>query len=519
MGKLCVLLATEGTYPFHKGGVSTWCHVLTQQLPEVDFKILSVVANPYLQRHYELSSNVIDVVKIPLWGTEDPVEFSWRFPFSKALRSKLETTSQVIQSKFVPLFEQFLEAIVFFGSKTASSDIEELGQLLLALHHYFLRYDYHKTMNSAEVWTVFKRIALADWQQQCNPIRVTVTELAEIMRLLYRLLIPIHVPVPQTDITHSSAAGFCGLSCVIAKLQQGTPYLLTEHGINIREQYLNLTRSIPSNFVRLFLYRLMAAVVRLNFHFADVVSPVCEFNARWERWWGIPAEKIKVIYNGADPEKFHPTPPTPKDHPVVMNMGLIFPLKGQLDLIEAAAIVRDRIPNVEFRFYGRPSDDAYFAECEKCVQRHKLEPNINFAGFTSEPWRAYSEADVVAMSSVSEGFPFAVIEAMLSGATLVSTDVGGVHEAIGDTGLLVKASRPSEMAAAIIYLLELSAEERASYGQRALERSLALFTQKTFLEEHLTLYADLAQSSLANEAEKLSVPLNSVALSPAALSF
>ena len=518
MRKLCVLLATEGTYPFHKGGVSTWCHVLTQQLPEVDFKILAVVANPYLQRHYELSTNVIDVLKIPLWGTEDPVEFSWRVPFSKALRSKLETTPQVIRSKFVPLFEQFLEAIVFFDSKrsdskrsdsqTANSNIEQLGQLLLELHQYFLRYDYHKTMNSVEVWTAFKRIALADWQQQCNPIRVTVVELTEIMRLLYRLLIPIHVPVPEADITHSSAAGFCGLPCVIAKLQQGTPYLLTEHGINIREQYLNLTRSIASNFVRLFLYRLMAAVVRLNFHFADVVSPVCEFNARWERWWGIPAEKIKVIYNGADPEKFHPTPPTPKDHPVVMNMGLIFPLKGQLDLIEAAAIVRDRIPNVEFRFYGRPSDDAYFAECEKCVQRHQLEPNINFAGFTSEPWRAYSEADVVAMSSVSEGFPFAVIEAMLSGATLVSTDVGGVREAIADTGLLVKASSPSEMAAAILYLLELSPDERSHYGQKALERSLAQFTQKTFLEEHLTLYATLAQQSLPSEAEKLVSAVN-----------
>jgi polysaccharide biosynthesis protein PelF len=503
MDKLCVLLATEGTYPFHKGGVSTWCHVLTQQLPEVDFKILAVVANPYLQKHYDLSANVIDVVKVPLWGTEDPVEFSWRFPFSKALRSKFETTGQVIRSRFVPLFEQFLQAIVF-----ADPDVEKLGQGLLALHEYFLRYDYHKTMNSAEVWVAFKRVALADWQQQCHSVRVTLTELTEIMRLLYRLLIPIHLPVPEADLSHSSAAAFCGLPCVIAKLQRNTPYLLTEHGINIREQYLNLTRSIESNFVRLFLYRLMAAVVRLNFHFADVVSPVCEFNARWERWWGIPPEKIKVIYNGADPEKFHPTPPIPKDHPVVMNMGLIFPLKGQLDLIEAAAIVRDRIPNVEFRFYGRPSDQAYFAECEKCVQRHQLEPNITFAGFTSEPWRAYSEADVVAMSSVSEGFPFAVIEAMLSGATLVSTDVGGVREAIADTGLLVKASCPSEMAAAILYLLELPDAERAQYGQRALERSLRLFTQKTFLEAHLDLYAELTQPSVSVPAQSLELQIN-----------
>ncbi|HEY9643776.1 MAG TPA: GT4 family glycosyltransferase PelF [Coleofasciculaceae cyanobacterium] len=498
MSRLSVLLTTEGTYPFHKGGVSTWCHVLTQHLPEIDFKLFSVIANPYLQQHYELSANVREIIKVPLWGTEDPAEFSWRFPFSKALRTKLDTTPSVIQSYFLPLFEQFLQAIVF-----SNSDMVQLGQLVLALHEYFLRYDYHKTMTSKSVWSVLKQVALEPWQQQYDRLQVTIVDLSEIMRLLYRLLIPIHIPVPKTDLTHSSAAAFCGLPCVIAKLQRGTPYLLTEHGINIREQYLNLNRSIESNFVRLFLYRLMGAIVRLNFHFANQISPVCEFNARWERWWGVPPEKIQVIYNGADPEKFHPTSLGQKDHPVVMNMGLIFPLKGQLDLIEAAAIVRDKIPNVEFRFYGRPSDDAYFAECEQCVQRHQLEKNINFAGFTSEPWRAYSEADVVAMSSISEGFPFAVIEAMLSGATIVSTDVGGVGEAIADTGLLVRASCPNEMATAILKLLEMPEAERANYGKRALERSLKLFTQKTFLNAHLETYYRLLHQSQDQPLDRL----------------
>lgn len=488
MDRLCVLLATEGTYPFHKGGVSTWCHVLTQQLPEVDFKILAVVANPYLSQCYPLSPNVREVVKVPLWGTIDPIEFSWRTPFSKALKSKFATNNRIVRSNFGLLFYAFLRAILY-----DNTDIERMGHLLVQLHQYFLRYDYHQSMSSPTAWSAFCQAMLGNWQQQYSVEQVSLVDLAEIMRLLYRFLIPIHVPVPSVDLTHSSSASFCGLSCVIAKIQKGIPYLLTEHGVNIREQYLNLARSIESGFARQFLYRLMGAVVKLNFHFADVVSPVCEFNARWERWWGVPPEKIKVIYNGADPEKFHPTPAIEKDHPVVMNMGLIFPLKGQLDLIEAAATVRDKIPNVEFRFYGRPSDEQYFAECEKRVKQHKLEPNINFAGFTSEPWRAYSEADVVAMSSISEGFPFAVIEAMLSGATIVSTDVGGVHEAIGDTGLMVRAGCPSEMAEAILKLLLLPPEGRAEYGQRALNRALKLFTQRTFLDEHLKLYQALIQ--------------------------
>lgn len=482
----CVLLTTEGTYPFAKGGVSTWCHVLTQQLPEIDFKLLSIVANPYLPQRYDLAANVQEVIKIPLWGTDDPVEYSWRSPFSLAIKSKKAVTSSLIKTKFIPLFESFLHTVLIAEVEAASC-----GRLILAIHEYFLDYDYHETMNSALVWSVYKQIAWDFCQQEESLSKVTLDELTDAMRLLYRFLIAIHVPVPETDITHSSAAAFCGLPCVIAKLQRGTPYLLTEHGINIREQYLNLNKNIASSFVRKFLFRLMGAIVKVNFHFADLIAPVCEYNARWERWWGVPSSKIKVIYNGADPEKFHPTPPIKKERPQVMNMGLIFPLKGQLDLIKAAIIVRDKIPDVEFRFYGKASDEDYFAQCQELVSQHNLEETINFAGFTSEPWRAYSEADVVAMASISEGFPFAIVEAMLSGATIVSTDVGGVREAIADTGLLVRAGRPEQMADAILKLLLLPPEERSNYGQKALDRSLKLFTQKTFLSEHLDTYYSL----------------------------
>ncbi|CAD5960622.1 MULTISPECIES: GT4 family glycosyltransferase PelF [Planktothrix] len=498
-----VLLTTEGTYPFHKGGVSTWCHVLTQELPEIDFKLFAIVANPYLPLRYNLSANVKQVVKLPLWGIDDPVEYSWHSPFSNAIRSKFQTTPKVIATQFLPRFEKFIQAILF-----EDLDINQLGELLLDIHKYFLHYDYHITMMSASVWSVYQQLACSNWQIESERVEPNINELAEAIRLLYRFFLAINIPVPHTDITHSSAAAFCGLPCVIAKLERGTPYLLTEHGINIREQYLNLNRSIPSVFVRRFLYKVVEAVVRLNYHFADQVSPVCEYNARWEKWWGVPPENIKVIYNGADPEQFHPTPPVQKERPQVMNMGLIFPLKGQLDLIEAAAIVRDKIPNVEFRFYGKASDEGYYAECLRRVEKYGIEKNINFAGFTSEPWRAYSEADVVAMSSISEGFPYAVIEAMLSGATIVSTDVGGVSEALGDTGLMVKAGRPPELAAAILKLLELPETERRQFGQRACDRALDLFTQRRFLDLHLESYYRLINqpvSDLENQLQEVEV--------------
>lgn len=50
--RLSVLLTTEGTYPYHKGGVSTWCHALTRKVDDVDFTILAVAMHPYMEPAY-----------------------------------------------------------------------------------------------------------------------------------------------------------------------------------------------------------------------------------------------------------------------------------------------------------------------------------------------------------------------------------------------------------------------------------------------------------------------------------
>jgi glycosyltransferase involved in cell wall biosynthesis len=486
-----VLLTTEGTYPFHKGGVSTWCDVLTRNLPEIDFTLLAVMMHPYLRQRYQLADNVRQLLKVPLWGIEDPAEYSWHYPFSTALKIKMATIDRVIGAEFLPAFEGFLSAAL-----TSSNDRQMLGEMMLTMHEYFQRWDYHQTMRSQVVWQAFQRIALTSWQNRCAPTKESdpsIAELTEALRLLYRFFIVLHFPVPVTDITHSAAAAFCGLPCVIAKLKRGTPYLLTEHGIYLREQYLNLNRQIPSFFARWFLYQLIGAVTAINYHFADQISPVCTFNTRWEHWWGAAPARIKVIYNGADPDRFFPVERKANARPLVVNVGLIFPLKGTADLIDAAAPVRDQIPSVEFRLYGSASDEKYFADCRRRVAAHNLGETVIFAGATDQPWRIYREADVVALASISEGFPYVVIEAMLSGAAIVATDVGGVREALGDTGILTRPHHPAELAQAITSLLQ-SPDERAKLGQRARERALQLFTQSRFLQEYITSYQNLSAS-------------------------
>jgi len=221
-----------------------------------------------------------------------------------------------------------------------------------------------------------------------------------------------------------------------------------------------------------------------------LVVPVCAYNSRWEKHLGVPQSRIKVIFNGVDPEKFYPYKQEKSDRARVSSVGLIYPLKGQLDLIDAAAILRPEFDNLDVRFYGTPADREYFNSCMSKVAEFKLDDCVEFAGSTNEPWKVYNDADVMAFPSISEAFPYAVLEAMSCGAAIVATDVGGVREALGDCGLLVPARTPHAMARAISFLLNNGAE-RERLGQMARARVLKHFTEEQFLNSYESTYSKL----------------------------
>lgn len=488
MSSCSVLLTTEGTYPYQKGGVSTWCDSLTRQLPEVDFTLLALTVHPCVKASYALHDNVRRLITVPLWGIERSAEFR-KSAFAADLDAQWRTTEAVIAEGFVPPFERFLREISGNGG-----DVESAGSAIVAMHDYFQRLDYDVTMRSEPVWDAMSRA--------CTKAAVgggvpgpAVGEIVGALRLLYHLLQTIAVPVQRYDVAHSSAAAFCGLPCIIAKLKYQVPYLLTEHGVYVREQYLALRRSIKSTFLRQFMCGTVNLVAKLNYHYADLVAPVCAYNARWEEWWGVPRNKIRVIFNGADPERFAPGPAARSTRPVVATVGLIYPLKGQLDLIAAAAHARDALPDVEFRLYGAASDEEYFAACRASVAQHNLAGTVRFAGQTASPWDAYREADVVAMASVSEAFPYSIIEAMLTGSAVVATDVGGVREALADTGIVVPPRQPRELAAALVSLLRSPAQRRR-LGEAARLRAVTHFTVQTFAAAYRQAYQDLTTTRL-----------------------
>jgi glycosyltransferase involved in cell wall biosynthesis len=381
-----------------------------------------------------------------------------------------------------------------------------LGNILVELHKYLKEYDYKNSFKSKMAWNVFKGTVLNYTSESSNRMaQPSVFDLIQSLGWIYRFLIILNTPLPRVDVTHSAAAAFCGIPCVLAKLENKTPFLLTEHGVYMREQYLSLSRRGYSSYLSTFLVRMIHSVAGLNYAMADQVSPVCVYNTRWEKVFGVSPNAIDVIYNGVDRDVFAPQPDFQKNpHPTVVCVARVDPVKDLVTLIRAAAIVKEKIPDVRFLVFGSVTVPGYYEECLAVKRELNLDETFIFAGHSNDIPSAYRSGDVVALSSITEAFPYSVVEAMMTGKPVVATDVGGVKEAVGDCGLVVRPRRPEEFARALITLL-LDPELRASLGREARERALNYFTIERALELYLNSYRKLALKAVEVKVAPISL--------------
>jgi glycosyltransferase involved in cell wall biosynthesis len=480
-----VMLTTEGTYPFHLGGVSTWCDILVKQLEDVDFVLYSLMMNPFISQIFDLPSST-ELIKVPLWGTEEPSEYL-DVSFSKVYIAKKKTTDDIIEKKFLPLFKGLIKEFIGIEKNPL-----KLGEILYDLYLYFQDYEYKKSFKSQIIWEEYKRLVNNFSEDENNKLDTpSVYALIQSLGWVYRFMVTLNTPIPKVDVVHSAAAAFCGIPCVLSKIENKTPYLLTEHGVYIREQYLSLSKRGYPSFLNTFFIRMINSVISLNYEYADIVSPVCKYNTRWEERFGVEKEKINVIYNGVDDNIFSPRDEKKKlKVPTVVSIARIDPLKDIITLIEATEIITEEIPDVQVVVYGSVSVDDYYEECVKKVKELRLEENFIFGGHTNDVPSAYNNCDIIASSSISEAFPYSVVEAMMSGKPVVSTDVGGIKEALGDCGILVTPRSPNELAEGIIKLFH-NPEMIEDMGKRARIRAVAYFSIDNVLKNHYNTYTRL----------------------------
>ena len=490
---LSVLMTTEGTYPYSAGGVSTWCDALLRNTPDVRWTLLPLMMNPHIEQQFDPPENVRRTINVPLWGIEEPSEFSSDVPFGQLHDRKQRTTEEAIEREFLPSFRELLRVICVDPSASAT-----LGRVFVSLEDYFRTYDYNETWKSRPVWQTFKadveEFSRAQDMRETRPgpehQLPSIFDLTECLRWLYHFLIVLNVRVPKTSVTHTTAAAFCGIPCITARVRRGTPMILTEHGVYLREQYLFLSRFRRLFFCKQFLMNLITAVVRANYHFADVVAPVCHYNTRWEVAHATPQQKIRVIHNGVDPDYFAASPKLHGELHVAAT-ARIDPLKDIETLLRVAARLKSTHPRVRFTVHGAVADESYYRRCLSLRRHLGVEDTVNIGSATTDVVAAYRNADVVLLTSISEAFPYSVIEAMSCEKAVVASDVGGVSEALEGCGVLVKPRDDERFAAEVSRLLD-DAHLRLRLGAKARARVLEEFRLDHTVARYLDLYRSLA---------------------------
>ncbi|MGA7105919.1 MAG: glycosyltransferase [Candidatus Deferrimicrobiaceae bacterium] len=219
-----------------------------------------------------------------------------------------------------------------------------------------------------------------------------------------------------------------------------------------------------------------------------------------ERFCG---RKIRRIYNGIDAAS--PTasgaaapsggglaldPPLPPDAATILYVANLFPYKGHLDLVEAAATVAARFPKARFLLAGR--EEGTGAQVRSRIEAFGLRDHVRLLGPRNDVPALMAAADLIVHPSHEEGFSNTILEAMAAGKAVVATAVGGIPEAVeeGVTGVLVPSRSPERLAEALLSLLENPARARAM-GEAGRKRVRDLFPIRKMVHEIEKLYEEL----------------------------
>ncbi len=499
-----VLLILEGTYPFNGGGVSTWAHMLCSKVKNVDFSLYSINADFEVTPKYDVS-NIKNLVQLPMWSPLEPQEMiDYGKKYHKFVARKEKQDEHVVREVFLPVFERLIANIY-----SDITDVEELDDTIYAMWRFFQKHDYKKTMKSELVWKSFC-YHVTDILAGDNE-KATIYDLTVGMRWIYRFLMPLSIEVPKADISHLTLAGFPVIPALVLKYKYGTPMIVTEHGVYIRERLIAINTSEYSFFLKKMLIKFSECITELVYYKADKILSVNKFNIAWEKLYGANPNKIEIIYNGIDHNLFVPAPKP--EHlagiPTVVAAARIFELKDVLTMIRSCDVARRTIPNVRYLVYGdNNAVPEYTAECEKLIDELDLRQNFFLAGYHSKPHALFAEGDISILTSISEGFPYTVLESMSCGIPVVATDVGGVTEALDDTcGFICKPKDYVEIGARVVELLQ-NEELRKQMGANARRKVVENFTIGKFISEYEEVYARVARKENKEVVEPIFIQLD-----------
>lgn len=454
---VCLLL--EGTWPYVRGGVSSWINQMILGMPEVTFSVVFIggsrVASP--TRQYAIPGNVKHIEEVYLedtWSLNNELPLNIKEPKSK---DELTAFYSFLHSPDEPsyeLAENILNALV---KGTISRDI---------------------VMRSQASWDTL----CADYYQHCSdPSFIDFFWTLRTMQAPLLALAELAHSLPKARAVHSISTGYAGfMGCLLRKLW-GCDFILSEHGIYTKERKIDLAQAqwiaeypdqavrgglnFNSSYMRALWIRFFERLSRIIYQSANPIVALYEGNRQRQIRDGADAERTHVIPNGINLLDWQPvlSKRAFSQTPVIGLIGRIVPIKDIKTFIRSIRSIISQLPEVQAWIVGPEEEDPhYVSECRSLVNSLGLQEHIQFLGFQNIK-EILPKLDVMVLSSISEAQPLVILEAWAAGTPVVATDVGACSElingitpedkALGAAGEVVAIADPLALARSVCTIL------------------------------------------------------------------
>lgn len=481
-----VCIVAEGCYPYVVGGVSSWIHSLIQSFPNVEFILLTIVANRSYRGKfvYEFPENITEVHELYL---EDE-DWSEKRKGTHALKLN-NKEYQALRSLILNQNVHWETLFELFRRKDLSVDELLMGEdfFRAAADCYDLQYG--QIVFSDFLWT---------------------------LRSIYLpLFFTLKMDIPRADLYHCVSTGYAGVLGSMAKNLFGCRLLISEHGIYTREREEELIKAkwVQGIYKNIWIeqFRKMS---KLAYDRADLVTSLYGHARELQIELGCPIEKTLVTPNGINVERLQGIPGKSEEDKAFINIGAVLrvaPIKDVKTMIQAFAYAKEKQPNLKLWIMG-PCDEEkeYAQECFDLVETMKLK-DVVFTGRIDV--RDYlGRMDMTILTSISEGQPLTILESYAAKKPVIATDVGncrgliyGEDDTFGDAGILVHIMNIQEISQAILTLAR-DEKKRCAMGENGYRRLMKKYRIEDMKETYGKIYSEFARGmNLAWSEERFSI--------------
>ncbi|MFY8274683.1 GT4 family glycosyltransferase PelF [Pseudoalteromonas sp. SSDWG2] len=491
---ICLLL--EGTYPYVRGGVSSWVHQIICGLPEYNFYLVFIGGSKdsYGEQHYTLPENVVGIEKHYLMDNEGLFT-----PQPRRGKASAFTLWQSVIARFKRPQESL-------APEHLQGLLDNLGKKKGITYDDFLY--------SERSWEVIVDLYFEHAQYQ------SFVDYFWTFRHIYSplfSLVKIAEGLPKARMFHSISTGYAGFLGALAKQQQKVPFLLTEHGIYTKERKIDLTQaswikdrhsaldtSIHKKMeqTRQTWIDFFEQLGRTAYDQADKIIALYEGNRQRQITDGAPAHKTSVVVNGINMARFAPAYESrPRQAPKIAGLvGRVVPIKDIKTFIRAIRVAVNELPELEGWIIGpTEEDEGYYHECQLLVNSLGLQDNVKFLGMQNVA-EILPKLGACVLTSISEAQPLVLLESMAAGVPCIASEVGSCREilegmndedkALGSCGYVTNIADPNQTSAA---LLELLGDDERWYqmGENGYQRVKRFYREETMYEQYQNLYKEL----------------------------